>query len=129
MRKVKTKDNKTNESFEKTNDIKKLSLYVTIVNKGQANAVTSLFQRMGSSMQFIEVGNGTANKNVLDILGIEDNAKEIIFALIKTELVKDARKELEAFFMASKKNKGIGFAIDLTSIIGVKLYRFLTNSL
>ena len=80
-------------------------------------------------MQFIEVGNGTANKNVLDILGIEDNAKEIIFALIKTELVKDARKELEAFFMASKKNKGIGFAIDLTSIIGVKLYRFLTNSL
>ena len=129
MRKVKAKDNKTNESFEKTNEIKKLSLYVTIVNKGQANAVTSLFQRMGSSMQFIEVGNGTANKNVLDILGIEDNAKEIIFALIKTELVKDARKELEAFFMASKKNKGIGFAIALTSIIGVKLYRFLTNSL
>lgn len=117
------------ESFEKTNDIKKLSLYVTIVNKGQANAVTSLFQRMGSAVQFIEVGNGTANRNVLDILGIEDNAKEVVFSLIKKELVIDARNELEAFFMASKKNKGIGFSIDLTSIIGVKLYRFLTDSL
>ena len=46
MKKVKQAE----ESFEKTNDIKKLCLYVTIVNKGQANAVTSLFQRIGSLM-------------------------------------------------------------------------------
>ena len=123
------KVSKTEQSFEKTNEIKKLCLYVTIVNKGQANAVTSLFQRIGSSLQYVEVGNGTANKNVLDILGIEDNAKEIVFAVIKEELVKDAARELEAFFMANKKNKGIGFKVDLTSMIGVKLYRFLTDSL
>ena len=123
------KVSKTEQSFEKTNEIKKLCLYVTIVNKGQANAVTSLFQRIGSSLQYVEVGNGTANKNVLDILGIEDNAKEIVFAVIKEELVKDAARELQAFFMANKKNKGIGFKVDLTSMIGVKLYRFLTDSL
>ena len=123
------KVSKTEQSFEKTNEIKKLCLYVTIVNKGQANAVTSLFQRMGSSLQYVEVGNGTANKNVLDILGIEDNAKEVVFAVIKEELVKDAARELQAFFMANKKNKGIGFKVDLTSMIGVKLYRFLTDSL
>ncbi len=123
------KNVKQSESFEKTNDIKKLSLYVTIVNKGQANAVISLFQKMGSSLQFVQVGNGTANKNVLDILGIEDNAKEVVFCVIKKDLVNDAKRELEAFFVASKKNKGIGFAIDLTTLIGVKLYRFLTNTL
>ena len=123
------KVSKTEQSFEKTNEIKKLCLYVTIVNKGQANAVTSLFQRMGSALQYVEVGNGTANKNVLDILGIEDNAKEIVFAVIKEELVKDAARELQAFFMANKKNKGIGFKVDLTSMIGVKLYRFLADSL
>ena len=49
------KVNKTEQSFEKTNEIKKLCLYVTIVNKGQANAVTSLFQRMGSALQYVEV--------------------------------------------------------------------------
>ena len=123
------KNVKQSESFEKTNDIKKLSLYVTIVNKGQANAVISLFQKMGGSLQFVQVGNGTANKNVLDILGIEDNAKEVVFCVIKKDLVNDAKRELEAFFVASKKNKGIGFAIDLTTLIGVKLYRFLTNTL
>ena len=123
------KNVKQSESFEKTNDIKKLCLYVTIVNKGQANAVISLFQKMGSSLQFVQVGNGTANKNVLDILGIEDNAKEVVFCVIKKDLVNDAKRELEAFFVASKKNKGIGFAIDLTTLIGVKLYRFLTNTL
>lgn len=120
---------KAPESFEKTNEIKQLSLYVTIVNRGQADAITSLFQRMGSAAQFINVGNGTATKNVLDILGIEDNGKDIVFSLIKQELIPDAKKELEAFFAASKRNRGIGFSIKLTSMVGVKLYRFLTDSL
>lgn len=119
---------KITNSYEKTNEIKPLCLYVTIVNRGQANAIVSMFQRVGSSAQFINVGTGTASRNVLDILGIEDNEKEVVYCFIKEELVPEAKKELEAFFAINKKNKGIGFSIKLTSIIGVKLYRFLTNS-
>lgn len=117
------------ESYEKTNEIKPLSMYVTIVNKGQGNAITSLFQRIGSAAQFVHVGVGTAQKNVLDILGIEDNGKEVVLALIKQELIPDVKNELEAFFASNKRNKGIGFSIKLTSMVGVRLYRFLTDSL
>lgn len=127
--KVEAKQEPVKASYEETNDIKKLSVYVAIVNRGQGDAVTSLFQKNGSSAQFVILGNGTANKNVLDILGIEDNQKEVVLALIKRELIPDAKRELEAFFAASKRNKGIGFSIEMTSIIGVKLYRFLANVL
>ncbi|MCQ2776687.1 MAG: hypothetical protein MJ217_03115 [Bacilli bacterium] len=126
------KTKKTTEkapSFEETNEIKKLCLYVTIVNQGQANSVISLFRRIGSAAQFVQVGTGTATKEVYDILGMEDNSKEIVLCMIKKDDVEDARVELEAFFKANKRNRGIGFAIDLTTMIGVRLYRFLTDSL
>lgn len=133
--KVKTTKNKfdpqpkAEKNFDETNDIKKLLLYVTIVNRGQGNAVVSLFQKCGSSAQFIQLGNGTATKDVYDILGIENNEKDVVLCLIKQELIEDTKKELAAFFAMSKRNRGIGFSIELKSMIGVRLYRFLTDTL
>ena len=37
--------------------------------------------------------------------------------------------ELNAYFAANKRNNGLGFAIPLTSIIGVKAYKFLSQTL
>lgn len=114
--------------FEKRDDIKKMSFFVTIVNHGQSAAVVKLFQNAGVSAQFIETGHGTADKKVLDILGIADNRKEVIFSIIKKEAIPEMKKELEAFFAVNKRNKGIGFSIDMTSIIGIKVYQFLANA-
>lgn len=113
--------------YENRDDIKKLSLYITIVDKGNSGAITRLFERLGVSVQFVEMGQGTAIKEIREILGIEDTAKEIIYSFIKKESVSDATKELEAFFAISKRNRGIGFCVPLTSIIGVRVYEFLSN--
>ena len=117
------------DSFENSNEIKKLKVYVVIVNHGQGRAISSLLQKCGSPAQYIMMGTGTANRQVLDILGIEDNEKDVIFSLIKEDLIPDTKNELEAYFASSKKNKGIGFTIKMTGIIGVKFYRFIANAL
>ena len=110
-------------------DQKKLSMFVTIVNKGQGNFVLKLFESEGANAQFIQHGEGTAQKEIRDILGIEDNSKEIIISLIQNDKIPSASKELEAFFKISKKNRGIGFAIPMTSIIGMRIYQFLSDSI
>lgn len=117
------------EAFDKTNEIKKLSVFITIVNKNQGDAVSKIFQRIGVSAQFIQRGEGTATAQIKDILGIEDNGKDIVISIIKKESIPEAKAEIEAFFAASKHNKGIGFTIPLTSVAGVKIYKFLTNTL
>ena len=104
----------------------KLSIFITVVPKGQGHAVTKLFYLGGSNAQYIELGEGTAVKEIRDILGIEDNSKEIIFSIIPNSRIDNMKKELEAFFLASNKNKGIGFSIPMTSLIGMKVYQFLT---
>lgn len=114
---------------KKAIDTKKLLLFVTIVNRGQGNFVLKLFESEGANAQFVQYGEGTAQKEIRDILGIEDNSKEVIISLISEDKIESAKKELEAFFKIRKRNRGIGFSIPMTSLIGMKLYQFLVDTL
>lgn len=107
---------------------KKLSLFVTIIGKGQALPVMRIFERGGSSAQFVQRGEGTAQKEIYNILGMEETDKDIVLSFISQDKIPDVKNELSAFFMANKKNRGIGFSIPLSSIIGVRVYQFLANT-
>lgn len=120
-------DKKITKPFEETADLKKLCLFVTIVNNGLSSPIVKLFEHNGCSAQFIEHGEGTATRQVLDILGVEDTRKDVVFSFIKEESKEDIKQELEAFFAINKKNKGIAFSIPMTSVIGIKVYQFLAN--
>jgi hypothetical protein len=73
------------------------------------------------------MGKGTASRHVLEIMGIEDSRKEIVFSLIKGEDLQKATTELEAYYTANKKSRGIGFSIALIGLAGVKMYQFLAQ--
>ena len=107
---------------------KKLLLFITIVGEGQATAIRRLFERYGCSAQFVERGEGTATKEIYNILGVENIGKDIVFSFISEDKVEDIKKVLEAFFITSKRNRGISFSIRLSSIIGVRVYQFLANT-
>lgn len=123
------KENTELESNVSKTDIKKLYMFITIVNRGQGNFVLKLFESEGANAQFVQYGEGTAQKEIRDILGIEDNSKEIIISLISQDKIDSAKRELEAFFKVSKRNRGIGFSIPMTSLIGMKFYQFLVDTL
>ena len=123
------KENTEFKSNVSNTDNKKLSMFITIVNRGQGNFVLKLFESEGANAQFVQYGEGTAQKEIRDILGIEDNSKEIIISLISQDKIDSAKRELEAFFKVSKRNRGIGFSIPMTSLIGMKFYQFLIDTL
>lgn len=116
------------KKFEDQENLKRLVLYVVIVNFGNSDAVIKLLKANHSSAQFIRVGEGTASKQIREILSIEDNRKEIIYSLLREDCVVDFKKEIEAYFAASKKNAGVAFTLNVDSIVGVKLYKFLSQT-
>lgn len=117
---VKTEDRK---------DLKKLYLYFAIVPKGQGNSIVNIMQDNGSSLQFGHMGKGTATKEVLEILGMQDNTKEVIMSVVTEDKIEDIKKELDAFFTINPKRRGIAFTTPFTSVIGAKVYHFLTNTI
>lgn len=115
-------------AFESKDSLKKLVFYIIIVNFGQSDDVINILKRNHSSAQFIQIGEGTASSQIRDVLNIDDNRKEIIYSLIRQDYAVDIEKELSAYFLAAKRNRGVGFSIDLDSIVGVKLYKFFTQT-
>jgi len=115
-------------AFETRPDIKKLCLYMIIVPRGQADNITRILKLNKSSAQFIKYGEGTAINAIREILGVENNEKDIIYSVVREDAVPDIKKELDVYFLASKNNRGIAFTIRLTSVMGVKVYKFLTQT-
>ncbi len=115
--------------YEQRSDLQQLYVHITIVPRGQAQAINKLFNSLGVSCQFIQKGRGTATKAVREILGMDDNHKDIIISLIPHSLIETISKELEAYFMASDRNRGIGFTIRMDSIMSARVYNFIANAL
>lgn len=115
--------------FEERKDLKHLVLYTIIVNHGQGDNIIRILKRNKSSAQFVLSGEGTASKRVLDILAIEDNRKEIVYSVVAEDAVNDIKTEIEAYFAANKRNRGVAYTISLSTVMGVKIYKFLTQTI
>ena len=117
------------KAFEEKSDLEKLYLYVVVVEQSVANTVLKLLQNLGSSAQFVHNGRGTAPNEVLGILNATDNRKAIINAFVSEDRLTTIQEELSIFFKVGKKNRGIGFAIPLSSIQGIRMYKYLTQTI
>ena len=129
LSKKENKVTKTADSSNLPDEMEKLSVFVTIVPKGQSVYLLKLYKYVGCNIQFIQRGEGTAQAEIRDILGLDDNGKDVILSIVPSSRADELANELDAFFSFSKKNRGIGFSIPMTSIIGLKMYQFLTDGI
>ena len=106
---------------------KKLKLLVTIVNRSKTEFYMDLLTAFDVNFQTAVLGKGTAHSDMLYMLGLEDSDKGVIFSVIREDKVQEAMQTLDDKFQSLKKGKGIAFTIPMSSVIGVAIYRFLSN--
>lgn len=109
-------------------DFKKLKLLVTIVNRNKTEFYMDFLSGFEVNFQTASLGRGTAKSETLHLLGLEETDKGVIFSVIKEERTEEILRELENKFQTLKKGKGVAFTVPLTSVIGVAIYRFLSNN-
>jgi len=71
-------------------------------------------------------GLGTAASDLVELLGLEPH-KAVIFSVVREDKTEAIMNTLEDKFATIRNGKGIAFAIPLSSVIGVNMYRFLSN--
>ena len=106
----------------------RLKLLVTIVGRNKAEYYTDLLQAFDVNMQTVLLASGTANAKMLDLLGLSDTDKSVIFSVIQENKIPDALSELETKFNTIKDGKGIACTIPISSVIGTLIYGFLSNN-
>ena len=125
----KTRKNKVTQSTPAPvdNGFKKLKLLITIVNRKKTELFVDLLTAYEVNFQLSVLAQGTAHSEMLYMLGLEESDKSVIFSVLREDKATDAMHMLEEKFRTIKDGKGIAFTVPMSSVIGVAIYRFLSN--
>lgn len=111
----------------KDSAIKKLKLLFTIVDRPKGEFYLDVLSQFDVNCQMVLGGLGTANTELVELLGLEPH-KAVILSVLREDMVDAAMNCLEEKFATIRNGKGISFAVPLSSVIGVNLYRFLSDN-
>ena len=107
--------------------IKKLKLLFTVVDRQKGEFYLDVLAQFDINFQMALGGLGTANSELLELLGLEPH-KVVILSVVREDLVDTVMNCLEDKFRTVRNGKGISFAVPLASVIGVNLYQFLSDN-
>ncbi len=106
--------------------IKKLKLLFTVVDRQKGEFYVDVISQFDVNCQMAMGGLGTATSELVELLGLEPH-KAVILSVVREDLVDTVMNTLEEKFATIRNGKGIAFAVPLSSVIGVNLYRFLSD--
>ena len=107
--------------------IKKLKLLFTVVDRPKAEFYMDVLSQFEVNYQLMNSGLGTATSEFVEMLGL-NKQKAVIISVIREDLTDTILKVLEEKFQTIRNGKGIAFAVPMSSVIGVNIYRFLSNN-
>ena len=107
--------------------IKKLKLLVTIVERPKGELYLDVISQFDVNCQLAMGGLGTATSDLVELLGLEPH-KAVILSVVREDRMDTIMNCLEEKFATIRNGKGIAFAVPLSSVIGVNLYRFLSDN-
>ena len=106
--------------------IKKLKLLFTVVERQKSEFYLDVISQFDVNCQMAMSGMGTAASDLVELLGLEPH-KAVILSVVREDRVDEIMNTLEDKFATIRNGKGIAFAVPLSSVIGVNMYRFLSD--
>ena len=106
--------------------IKKLKLLFTVVDRQKGEFYLDVISQFEVNCQMVLGGLGTASSELVELLGLEPH-KAVILSVVREDMVDAVMNTLEDKFATIRNGKGISFAVPLSSVIGVNLYRFFSD--
>lgn len=118
---------KPTSAKKQVSNVRKLKLLVTVVDRSKTLFYVDLLEQFEVNVQMVLYGRGTANSQMLDLLGLAETEKSVIISYIRSDKIKEAMETLDEKFHKVKNGKGIAYTVSLDSIIGVSMYQLLSN--
>ena len=112
---------------KEVSNVKKIKMLVTVVDRSKTLFYIDLLEQFEVNIQMVLYGKGTANSDMLNLLGLAETDKSVILSYINEDRVKEALETLSDKFQTVKNGKGIAYTISLDSIVGVSMYQLLVN--
>ncbi len=112
---------------KQVSNVRKLKLLITVVDRSKTLFYVDLLEQFEVNAQMVIYGRGTADSQMLALLGLGESEKSVIVSCIREDKIKETLETLDEKFHKVKNGKGIAFTVALDSIIGVSMYQLLSN--
>lgn len=104
-----------------------LKLLITIVDRDKGQIAVDLLMKEGVLFHRIVLGRGTAKTEILDLLGIGDIGKDIIFSVLPARRIGRAMQRLKKTLQFDNPGHGIAFTIPISSVGGQRTLKHLSG--
>lgn len=106
----------------------RIKLMVTITKRGMGTRMTDYYKRCGLHYDFICLGAGTANSEILDYLGLETNEKDILITMAPVAKIPAVLDGVAAEFRLDSPGNGIVFTVPL-AMVSARVQKILCKNL
>jgi len=113
--------------YDQREKVQSLSLFITIVNRGQGKYYIDKFNESQVSLSLSFYAYTTPNEDLDRILGNDENERDLLMAVCRNDDLQVLKKIVTERFKISKATKGIAFALPIDSIGGIAAYKFLSD--
>ena len=124
---VNTADKKPAANKKQVSSVRKIKLLITVIDRSKTLFYMDLLEQFEVNVQMVLYGRGTANSEMLSLLGLAESEKSVIISYIREDKVKEAMDTLDEKFHTVKNGKGVAYTVSLDSIIGFSMYQLLSN--
>mgnify|MGYP002515813356 FL=1 len=104
-----------------------LFLMITITDRRTTNAFLEIYQQHGVNVNLRTVGSGTAVRQTLAALGLEQTEKAVLLAVVTADTWQNVQRDLRRKVRIDVPGTGIAFTVPLSSIGGRRALLFLTE--
>lgn len=99
-------------------DDTRIRLMVTILDRGRGERAAELFHSYGLRLHYAAPGRGTANSELLDLLGLGETEKDVVLTLLPGYTVPPLLREAGEKLQLGAPGRGILFTLPLSAVGG-----------
>lgn len=112
--------------YEKEHELRPLKLFIISVPYGQATPIQKILNEYETSISLFMSGEGCRFKSRFEMMNT--NKKSILFAVVREDKAEVLKRRLEERINISKASQGYAIILNITSVAGVTIYKFLSNT-
>lgn len=105
-----------------------MNFLISICQPDAKSTLLSIAGEAGAAMPTVLYGRGTAVRSMLDLLGIEENERRVLFCLCSKEQTEQMIRQMKEKLFLGVPGHGIAVALPVKSIAGGKTVEYLTKN-
>lgn len=112
--------------YEEENQLRPLKLFIINAPYGQGNAIRKILDEYETSLVLSMNGEGVSFRSKFEMYN--STKKSVIFAIVRDDKSEVLSRKLNERFNVSRASSGVAIVVNLSSVVGVTIYKFLSNT-